>query len=284
MPITVPKGVERWPISKLRAYDRNARTHSAEQVEQIVASIKEFGFTNPILVAGDGEIIAGHGRLMAAEHLELREVPVVVLDHLTAEQRRAYVIADNQLALNAGWDEDLLRAELTALDDVGFDLSLVGFGDLELGSLMSGQGLPVSTQDDGDLRDDDDEDADGVESENPYTDKVDVPPYEITGPKPAVEDLFDEAKVLKLLSGIDASSLPDDEKHFLRAAAYRHAVFNFQRIAEYYAHSEADVQELMEDSALVIVDIGKAIEEGWAKLSAELVKLFKSEKGDSDAK
>jgi DNA modification methylase len=150
MPITVPSGVERWPISKLRAYDRNARTHSAEQVAQIVASIKEFGFTNPILVAGDGEIIAGHGRLMAAEQLELREVPVVVLDHLTPEQRRAYVIADNQLALNAGWDDELLRAELTALDDVGFDLSLVGFSDEELAGLLDVEQLDAEEQGDAD--------------------------------------------------------------------------------------------------------------------------------------
>jgi ParB-like chromosome segregation protein Spo0J len=150
MPITVPSGVERWPISKLRAYDRNARTHSAEQVAQIVASIKEFGFTNPILVAGDGEIIAGHGRLMAAEQLELREVPVVVLDHLTPEQRRAYVIADNQLALNAGWDDELLRAELTALDEVGFDLSLVGFSDEELAGLLDVEQLDAEEQGDAD--------------------------------------------------------------------------------------------------------------------------------------
>lgn len=273
MPIAVPDGVQRWPISRLRVYDRNARTHSPEQVAQIVASIQEFGFTNPILVAGDGEIIAGHGRLLAAQELELREVPVIVLDHLTAAQRRAYVIADNQLALNAGWDEDLLRTELTDLDGLGFDLSLVGFNNLELSSLMSGQGLPDPMPREEDAENTNDYE-DGDESENPYTGKVDAPQYDITGPKPAVEDLFDEAKVLKLLAAIDASSLPDSEKHFLRAAAYRHAVFNFQRIAEYYAHSEAGVQELMEDSALVIVDIGKAIEEGWVKLTEDLNNIY----------
>jgi len=164
MEVTLPQGATCWPISKLRAYDRNARTHSAEQVAQIVASIQEFGFTNPILVADDGEILAGHGRLLAARELGLKEVPVIVLGHLTAEQRRAYVIADNKLALNAGWDEELLRAELSDLDGLGFDLSLVGFNDLELSSLMSGEGLPSSTADDNGSEDDDDEDSDGGES------------------------------------------------------------------------------------------------------------------------
>ena len=136
MPVTVPQGVERWAVGRLKAYDRNARTHSPEQVAQIVASIREFGFTNPLLVAPDGEVIAGHGRLMAAQELGLGEVPVIVLGHLTPEQRRAYVIADNQLALNAGWDEELLRAELSDLEGLGFDLSLVGFSDEELSELM----------------------------------------------------------------------------------------------------------------------------------------------------
>lgn len=271
MTLVAASDLQSWPVTRLKPYDRNARTHSPEQVAQIAASIHEFGFTNPILVAQDGEIIAGHGRLLAAQDLGMTEVPVIVLGHLTPEQRRAYVIADNKLALNAGWDEELLRLELTRLDTTGFDLSLIGFSDLELDSVMNGEGLSS-------LITEDDESEDG-ESENPYTDKVDVPPYEITGPKPAVDDLYDEAKVLKLLAAIDASSLPDSEKYFLRAAAYRHAVFNFQRIAEYYAHSEANVQELMEDSALVIVDIGKAIEEGWAKLGAELNEIYQSDKG-----
>ena len=139
MSVTLPQGVERWAVGRLREYDRNARTHSPEQVAQIVASIQEFGFTNPLLVAPDGEVIAGHGRLMAARELGLGEVPVIVLGHLTSEQRRAYVIADNQLALNAGWDEELLRAELSDLEGLGFDLSLVGFSDEELAGLVSGE-------------------------------------------------------------------------------------------------------------------------------------------------
>lgn len=124
------------PVGKLVPYAQNARTHSESQVAQIAASISEFGFTNPILVGGDSVIIAGHGRLMAAQQLGVEKVPVIVLDHLSEAQRRALVIADNKIAENAGWDEDLLRAELEVLQDFEFDLSLVGFSDEELNDLL----------------------------------------------------------------------------------------------------------------------------------------------------
>src|ERR1700737_4789208 len=114
--------IELWSINKLVPYAKNPRTHSEAQVEQIAASIAAFGFNNPILVDTKAGIIAGHGRLLAARTLKLAEVPVIVLDHLTEAQKRAYVIADNQLALNAGWDETLLTAELAALEQVDFNL------------------------------------------------------------------------------------------------------------------------------------------------------------------
>lgn len=134
--ITMAKRIELWPVDRLKPYERNARTHSTEQVAQIAASIVEFGFTNPILVDINDGIVAGHGRLTAAQELGLKTVPVVVLDHLSDRQRRAYVIADNQLALSAGWDTDLLRAELQDLVEQDFDLSLIGFSDDELADLL----------------------------------------------------------------------------------------------------------------------------------------------------
>jgi len=134
--VNLAKNLVVWPVDRLKPYERNARTHSDSQVEQIAASIAEFGFTNPILVDTQDGIIAGHGRLMAAKRLGLEEVPVVVLDHLTEEQRRAYIIADNKLALNAGWDESVLAEELRALEESGFDLSLTGFSDEELADLI----------------------------------------------------------------------------------------------------------------------------------------------------
>ena len=129
--------MELWPVERLVPYERNARTHSAEQVAQIAASIREFGFTNPILVDGKDGIIAGHGRLMAAKDLGLSEVPVVVLDHLTEAQKRAYVLADNKLALNAGWDVDMLTAEMEGLQAAEFDLSLLGWSVDELSGLLA---------------------------------------------------------------------------------------------------------------------------------------------------
>ena len=130
--------IEQWPTAKLLPYARNARTHSEDQVAQIAASIAEFGFTNPILAGSDGIIVAGHGRLAAAQKLGLEIVPVVVLDHLTPTQRRALVIADNRIAENAGWDWDVLRVELDALQLEGFELDITGFDADALAELIAG--------------------------------------------------------------------------------------------------------------------------------------------------
>ena len=124
--------IEMVPILSLRAYSGNARTHSRKQVRQIADSIKRFGFTNPVLIGDDGEIIAGHGRVMAAKELGIAAVPTVKLSHLSAEERRAYVLADNKLALNAGWDTEILAIELQALIDIEFDVTLTGFSLAEI--------------------------------------------------------------------------------------------------------------------------------------------------------
>lgn len=130
--LILPSNIELIAPSDLVAFSRNSRTHSDEQVLQIVASIQEFGFTNPILISGDGEIIAGHGRVLAAERLGMAEVPCLRLSHLSDEQRRAYVIADNKLAENAGWDKELLALELGELRDLGFGIDVIGFSKDEL--------------------------------------------------------------------------------------------------------------------------------------------------------
>ena len=129
--------IENRPIEALIPYARNSRTHSDAQVAQIAASIREFGWTNPVLVDGSNGIIAGHGRVLAARKLGFDQVPVIELAHLTESQKRAYVLADNKLAENAGWDDELLRIELEALQAAGFDLSLTGFADDELAVLMA---------------------------------------------------------------------------------------------------------------------------------------------------
>src|SRR6202167_1029572 len=136
---SMAKQIELWVIDKLIPWARNPRTHSDAQVAQIAASIAEFGFNNPILVDTKAGIIAGHGRLLAARKLGLTEVPVIVLDHLSEAQKRAYVIADNKLAENAGWDDEMLRIEIEALQDEDFDVSLLGFEDEELARLLAAQ-------------------------------------------------------------------------------------------------------------------------------------------------
>jgi ParB-like chromosome segregation protein Spo0J len=139
--------IEIWPVGRLVPYARNARTHSDAQVAQIAASIAEFGFNAPILVDSNAGIVAGHGRLLAARKLGLAEVPVVVLDHLTEIQRRAYIIADNKLAENAGCDDEVLAAELADLEHEGLDLRLVGFSDEELEALLASDGDDSAPED-----------------------------------------------------------------------------------------------------------------------------------------
>lgn len=128
--------IERWPVDKLLPYVRNARQHSDEQIAQIAASIKEFGFVNPILTSADGALVAGHGRLAAARKLGLPTVPVVVLDHLTPTQRRALVIADNRIAENARWDLEMLASEIEDLRLEDVSLDLLGFSDAELNAMF----------------------------------------------------------------------------------------------------------------------------------------------------
>jgi DNA modification methylase len=129
--------IELWPIDRLRPYERNPRMHGDAQVDQIAASMVEFGWTNPVLVEEQGGILAGHGRLLAARKLGLAEVPVIRFEHLSEAQKRAYLIADNQLALQAGWDDALLAEELAWLRDERFDLDLVGFDATELERLLA---------------------------------------------------------------------------------------------------------------------------------------------------
>src|ERR1035437_906945 len=138
MNIRINIEIEKWPITRLIPRVTNPRTHTPEQVAQIAESIREWGWTNPILVGADNDVLAGHARLLAARQLGMTEVPVIQLGHLSEAQRRALVIADNQLAISgASWDEETLRLELAALHEASFDLSLIGFDDDELACLLA---------------------------------------------------------------------------------------------------------------------------------------------------
>jgi hypothetical protein len=251
--------IEQLNIDRLIPYARNSRTHSDEQVAQVAASIREFGFTNPILIDAQDGIIAGHGRVMAARKLGLEEVPCIRLGHLTEMQKRAYIIADNKLALNSGWDEEMLGIELSDLREENFDLALIGF------------------------------DADGIEAAlNPpepkidklkddYTHKVGAPVYEPKGERPPISELANHEKANELIEAIEKAGLPDDVASFLKAASTRHIVFDYGKIAEFYCHADKEIQSLMEDSALVIIDFEKAMQLGYAKLKKEMRDLIENQ-------
>ena len=244
-------------------YANNPRTHSDQQVAQVAASIKEFGFNNPILLDEHNGIIAGHGRLAAAQKLGMSLVPTITLEGLTEAQKKAYVIADNKLTENGGWDTDVLALEVERLRELEFDIDVLALDDDLLAA----------------IRIDNDVAAD---SGNPYTQKVQIPVYEPTGEKPEVQSLFDDSKAVQLCEQITRSNLSTEEKMFLLAAANRHVVFNFEEIANYYANASVECQELMENSALVIIDFDKAIENGYVALSEKLSSQYSTEYPDEE--
>lgn len=242
--------IDHLPLDTLTPYARNSRTHSDQQIAQIAASIREFGFTNPVLVDGDGGIIAGHGRVMAAQELGMDSVPCIVLDHLTETQKRAYVIADNKLALNAGWDYDMLTVEFDELEKQGFSLELTGFSLAEIEDFWL--------------------DPDNEEPGTSYSTKIDTPIYTPSPEPPQIFELFDNTKTKQLQDEIKAAGLPDEIEWFLKLAAERHTVLDFHKIADYYAHASPKIQGLMEKSALVIIDFNKAIEYGYVELTQKI--------------
>lgn len=253
-------------IEDLIPYARNSRTHSDEQIAQIAASIKEFGWRNPVLVDGDNGIIAGHGRVLAARKLNIEQIPTIDGSDMSEVQKRLYVIADNKLALNADWDEDILVLELEDLQSLGADLDLLGFDDEELENLLN----PA-------------DEAGGDDGDEPYTNKVEAPIYEPSENEPKIDELFDDTKTLELITRIEQSSAPAKVKEFLKLAAHRHTVFNYKYIADYYSHADESIQKLFEDSALVIIDFNKAVEEGYVKLAAGLFEKYGELVDDDEA-
>lgn len=251
--------IETRALDALTAFENNARLHDEAQIKQLMDSITEFGFTNPLLIDEDDGIIAGHGRMAAARELGLTEVPCIVLRGLSEAQRRAYIIADNKLALNATWDEALLALELSDLQAMDFDLKLTGFEPTEIDALFN---------DDGD-------------DEN-FARNIESPIYKPTGECPPVSALADATRTAALKRRIKESSAPPQLKSFLNRAAERHTVFNFAAIAEFYSHADAEVQSLMEQSGLVIVDWGRAIEEGFVRLTKAMSNLRRQEDDNAE--
>lgn len=235
----------------LTPYPANAKKHPDDQVKHIANSIREFGFRQPIVVDADNVVVIGHGRLMAAKSLRLDSVPVVRADDLTDEQIRALRLADNKTN-ESEWDFAELEAELAELE-MDFDMSDFGFTNEET------SGYAETDQDeDGDKK---------------YTNVVNIPQYEPSGECPDASEIYDRKKYDELISHINSTQLSVDVKEFLTLAAARHIAFNYKHIADFYAHQDAVVQRLMEDSALVIIDINDAIKHGYAELRERLEEI-----------
>lgn len=232
--------IEYVSVDSIKPYEKNAKLHPKEQIEQIKKSIEQFGMDDPIGIWKD-EIVEGHGRLIACKELGITEVPIIRLDHLTDEERKAYALAHNKLTMNSDFDLDILNEELQSLDNI--DMTDFGF-NLNFDSL----------------------EIENKEEENPYTTKINIPQYEIKGDEPAINELFDKEKTEELIDKINKSNVTDEQKEFLINAAQRHLAFNYNKIAEYYAHQDKEMQELMEESALVIIDYNDAIKNGYAEL------------------
>ena len=242
-------------INTLTPWGDNPRKNDGAAVDAVADSIKRFGFASPIIARKeDGQVIAGHTRLKAAQKLGIDLVPVRYLD-LDPADAKLLAIADNKTGEVADWDEELLGKVLRELDELDLDLGDTAFDAGELDSLMNSESAA------GDA----------------YTAKVEAPIYEIKGEKPSEEELFDTDKTEELQSRIMDAELPEEVRTFLLCAAQRHTVFRYDRIAEDYAHAPSEVQSLMEDSALVIIDFDKAIEDGFVKLTSGLAEIFSEE-------
>lgn len=234
-------------IKELKPYKKNAKKHPKEQVERIANSIKEFGFTQPVVIDSNNCVVAGHGRILAARKAGLTQVPTICLDDMTEEQIKAYRLVDNKLN-ESDWDEVLLAQELAQeLEELreSMRMELFGFDFAEK------------------LEDE----------ENKYTMKTNIPQYEVKGECPDITELVDTSKTNELLQRIKESNVPDEVKKFLRLGAYRHLRFDYSKIAEYYAQADKETQELIEDSALVIIDFEDAIAKGYVQLSEQIALL-----------
>jgi hypothetical protein len=194
--------------------------------------------------------------------LDLTDIPTIKLSGLSDAQKRAYVIADNKLAMNAGWDVELLKLEFQILEDEDFELDLLGFSLDEISDIFGG----TYSGENGDS-----------EPEANYSRKIESPVYEIKGDEPPVTALLDETKTQELRAEIDNADIDPDIAEFLYKAADRHTVFDFGQIAEYYAHAPENIQQLMERSALIIIDFDQAIDEGFVVLTKAIGELADQE-------
>lgn len=234
-------------IADIIPYENNPRINE-QAVEAVKESIRQCGYVAPIIVDENNVILAGHTRIKALQSMGEKQTEVIVRRGLTDEQKKKYRILDNKTAEIAEWDFDKLEIELEDLDFDGFDF---GFDDLDF------------------------EDEEEKPAENIYTSKVDIPQYEPSGEDVQLADCVEQVKYEELMQHIKVSHVSDDEKMFLLLAAARHLCFNYKKIADYYAgKASKEMQELMEESALVIIDYNDAIKNGYAVLRKTVTDLM----------
>lgn len=245
-----------YPVAKLQNLPGNPRVGD---VQAIARSYEEFGQRKPIIARPDGTVIAGNHQLKAAIELGWEEIAVVFVndDDQTA---RAYALADNRTADLGYYDDELLGVLLKQVSDDPELLAATGYSEADLlDHLGEGDGPG------GGGGEDDDEDF--------YTKVVNIPQYEIVGDEPAVGELYDDTRTRQLQQRIASVDLPQEVAEFLTLASYRHTVFNYRKIAEWYPHQSADIQRLIEDSALVIIDYDDAIAKGYVRFSEAIKRL-----------
>lgn len=241
-------------------YEFNNKDHPKDQIDRIANSIAEFGFNQPILIDEKNIILAGHGRLEAAKKLGLEYCPVIKIEGLGESKKKAYRILDNKLSSDSTWNLEKLESEFSFLKENDFNFEPWGLENIFPNFFNKTLEQSSST--------------------NEYSTKVASPKYEITGDCPKISELFDREKFQQLVNEIEVSDfLTKDEKDFLYFAAHRHIVFHYDKIAEFYAHAKKELQQLMENNALVIIDFNKAIEDGFVKMTQDL-SLASSENGD----
>jgi len=239
-------------IGSLALDPQNARKHSNRNLDAIKASLTKFGQRKPIVVH-QNTVIAGNGTLEAAKSLGWTEIQVTRCpDDWDTDTAKAYALADNRSSELGEWGEDILAAQLAELDAKGWDIGELGFTSKEFESMKQ-------------------------DEENPYTKTVNLPQYDIVGDKPVISDLYDDQKVQELTKEIQDAQLPKDVETFLLIAANRHTVFNYSKIAEYYAYMDPAVQTLMEKSALVIIDLDDAMKYGYATFVETITDLREQE-------
>lgn len=241
--------VEVVPIEELTLDPENARKHPEKNLEAIKGSLRRFGQQKPIVVGLANTVIAGNGTLAAAKELGWREIKVV-RTKLTGRDAKAYALADNRTTDTSEWDDAILGQILQDLYEHDYPIAEIGFdpGDYDWGT-----------------------DIDGGESA--YSDKIVAPIYEPKGERPQITELADKTKRDELLKAIEKANLSDDIKDFLKLAAERHTIFNYEKIAEYYAHAAKELQNYFESSALVIIDFDKAIENGFVQITNDIAKI-----------